>query len=124
MTCFLKYVKLELYTIAIIFHIIIFFNISMFIFRDLETACTLLGSPNVPLNLGNSGLLSQDPAYEKSPLYTELSKSYRWFDKVSQFLLVHFIKLSYFYLCLFISLRLKKNCFLLFKLAIYIHIDQ
>lgn len=54
----------------------------MFVFRDLETACTLLGSPNVPLNLGNSGLLSQDPAYEKSPLYTELSKSYRWFDKV------------------------------------------
>lgn len=36
----------------------------------------------MPLNLGNSGLLSQDPAYEKSPLYTELSKSYRWFDKV------------------------------------------
>lgn len=56
---------------------------SFFIFRDLETACTLLGSPNVPLNLGNSGYLSQDPAYEKSPLYTELNKSYRWFDKVN-----------------------------------------
>lgn len=62
-----------------------YFNVC--VFRDLETACTLLGSPNVPLNLGNSGLLSQDPAYEKSPLYTELSKSYRWFDKVSQ--LIH-----------------------------------
>ncbi|XP_035218737.1 mediator of RNA polymerase II transcription subunit 27-like [Stegodyphus dumicola] len=50
--------------------------------RDLETASTLLGSPNSPLTLGNSGLLSQDPAYEKTPLYTELIKSYRWFDKV------------------------------------------
>lgn len=106
-TCFVKYVNMEFYTIAIIFKIIFFINIlniSIISFRDLETACTLLGSPNVPLNLGNSGLLSQDPAYEKSPLYTELSKSYRWFDKVSQFLLIQLIKLFYFYLCLFISL--------------------
>lgn len=50
--------------------------------RDLETACTLLGSPTTPLNIGNSGLLSQDPAYEKTPLYNELVKSYKWFDKV------------------------------------------
>ncbi|GFU13142.1 mediator of RNA polymerase II transcription subunit 27-B [Nephila pilipes] len=50
--------------------------------RELETAGTLLGSPNPPLNLGNSGLLSQDPAYEKTPLYSELIKSHRWFDKV------------------------------------------
>ncbi|GBN10273.1 Mediator of RNA polymerase II transcription subunit 27, partial [Araneus ventricosus] len=49
---------------------------------ELETAGTLLGSPNPPLNLGNSGLLSQDPAYEKTPLYSELIKSHRWFDKV------------------------------------------
>ncbi|GIY74959.1 mediator of RNA polymerase II transcription subunit 27-B [Caerostris darwini] len=50
--------------------------------REMETAGTLLGTPNPPLNLGNSGLLSQDPAYEKTPLYSELVKSHRWFDKV------------------------------------------
>lgn len=72
-----------------------YFNVS--VFRDLETACTLLGSPNVPLNLGNSGLLSQDPAYEKLPLYTELSKSYRWFDKVSQLILLGFNLLYHYY---------------------------
>ncbi|XP_042898398.1 mediator of RNA polymerase II transcription subunit 27 [Parasteatoda tepidariorum] len=49
--------------------------------RELETACTLLGSPNPPMNLGNSGLLSQDPAYEKTSLYSELIRSHRWFDK-------------------------------------------
>ncbi|GIX70085.1 mediator of RNA polymerase II transcription subunit 27-B [Caerostris extrusa] len=50
--------------------------------REMETAGTLLGTPNPPLNLGNSGLLSQDPAYEKTPLYSELVKSHRWFDKL------------------------------------------
>ncbi|XP_023234424.1 mediator of RNA polymerase II transcription subunit 27-B-like [Centruroides sculpturatus] len=50
--------------------------------RDLETACTLLGNPTTPLTLGNSGLLSQDPTYDKSPLYTDMIKVYRWCDKV------------------------------------------
>jgi len=50
--------------------------------RELETACTLLGSPNSPMHLGNSGLLSHDPAFEKTPLYSELIKSHRWFDKM------------------------------------------
>ncbi|XP_067131737.1 mediator of RNA polymerase II transcription subunit 27-B [Centruroides vittatus] len=52
--------------------------------RDLETACTLLGNPTTPLTLGNSGLLSQDPTYDKSPLYTDMIKVYRWCDKVHE----------------------------------------
>ncbi|XP_054721799.1 mediator of RNA polymerase II transcription subunit 27-like [Uloborus diversus] len=52
--------------------------------RDLETACTLLGSSSVPLNLGNSGLLSQDPTYEKTSLYNDLIKSHQWFDKMHE----------------------------------------
>ncbi|XP_054713286.1 mediator of RNA polymerase II transcription subunit 27-B-like [Uloborus diversus] len=50
--------------------------------RDLETASTLLGSPTTPLNLGNSGLLSQDAAYDKTPLYNEVVKTHRWFDQM------------------------------------------
>ncbi|KAG8174794.1 hypothetical protein JTE90_007350 [Oedothorax gibbosus] len=52
--------------------------------RELETACTLLGSPNHPLYLGNSGLLSQDPAFEKTPLYSQLVQAHRWFDRVAE----------------------------------------
>lgn len=49
--------------------------------RDLESACTLL-TPATPINLGNSGLLAQDPTYERSTLYPSLISSYRWTDRV------------------------------------------
>lgn len=49
--------------------------------RDLESACTLL-TPAAPINLGNSGLLAQDPSYERSTLYPSLISSYRWSDRV------------------------------------------
>lgn len=53
--------------------------------RDLESACTMLSSSqNTSISLGNSGLLAQDPAWERSPLYSSLISSYRWSDRVSE----------------------------------------
>ncbi|KAG8192034.1 hypothetical protein JTE90_025300 [Oedothorax gibbosus] len=51
--------------------------------RELEAACMLLSSPYPP-NLGSSGLLSLDPAYEKTLLYSDLIKSHRWFNNVAE----------------------------------------
>ncbi|XP_054918793.1 mediator of RNA polymerase II transcription subunit 27 isoform X3 [Dermacentor andersoni] len=52
--------------------------------RELETAVTLLGSPIAPLNLGSTGHLCQDPTLDRTSLYTDMIKSYRWFDKVHE----------------------------------------
>ncbi|XP_013784572.1 mediator of RNA polymerase II transcription subunit 27-like, partial [Limulus polyphemus] len=52
--------------------------------RDLETAVTLLGTPPPQLHLGNTSHLSLDPTYDKSSLYTEMVKSFRWCDKVHE----------------------------------------
>ncbi|XP_037269724.1 mediator of RNA polymerase II transcription subunit 27 isoform X2 [Rhipicephalus microplus] len=52
--------------------------------RELETAVTLLGSPNAPLSLGSTGHLCQDPTLDRTSLYTDMIKSYRWFDKVHE----------------------------------------
>ncbi|KAM7282664.1 mediator of RNA polymerase II transcription subunit 27 [Ixodes scapularis] len=52
--------------------------------RELETAVTLLGSPVAPLNLGSTGHLCQDPTLDRTSLYTDMIKSYRWFDKVHE----------------------------------------
>lgn len=48
--------------------------------RDLESACTLL-TP-VQVSLGNSALLAQDPAWERSSLYPSLISAWRWSDRV------------------------------------------
>ncbi|XP_049516026.1 mediator of RNA polymerase II transcription subunit 27-like, partial [Dermacentor silvarum] len=53
----------------------------------LETAVTLLSSPIAPLNLGSTGHLCQDPTLDRTSLYTDMVKSYRWFDKVRKNLL-------------------------------------
>ncbi|XP_049268060.1 mediator of RNA polymerase II transcription subunit 27 [Rhipicephalus sanguineus] len=50
----------------------------------LETAITLLGSPIAPLNLGSTGHLCQDPTLDRTSLYADTIKSYRWFDKVHE----------------------------------------
>lgn len=52
--------------------------------RELETAVTLLGSPTAPLNLGSTGHLCQDPTLDRTSLYTDMIKAYRWFDKVHE----------------------------------------
>ena len=55
--------------------------------RELESSCTLLAHPSVPLsiNLGNTGLLGQDPAFERTNLYSSLIASYRWNDKLHEY---------------------------------------
>jgi mediator of RNA polymerase II transcription subunit 27 len=54
--------------------------------RELETQCTLIVHPgcSANINLGNSGLLAHDPAWERSPLYSSLLNSYRWSDRVAE----------------------------------------
>ncbi len=53
----------------------------------METACTLLSPPSVPvnINLGNSNLLGQDPNYDKTNLYSDMINSYRWSDKMQEY---------------------------------------
>lgn len=55
--------------------------------RDLESACTLLAHPSTPvnINLGNSGLLGQDPAYERTSLYPAVISAYRWSDRMHEY---------------------------------------
>jgi len=55
--------------------------------RELESACTLLGPSSGPtaVQLGQSSLLGQDFGHDKSVLYGEIVKTYRWFDKMVEF---------------------------------------
>lgn len=57
--------------------------------RDLESACTLIsppagpgGAPSANISLGHSALLGQDPAWERTPLYSSLVSAYRWSDRM------------------------------------------
>ncbi|RWS04120.1 cofactor required for Sp1 transcriptional activation-like protein [Dinothrombium tinctorium] len=55
--------------------------------RELESSCTLLAhsSSQISLNLGNSALLGQDPAFERSLIYSSMITSYRWCDKMLEY---------------------------------------
>jgi mediator of RNA polymerase II transcription subunit 27 len=55
--------------------------------RELESSCTLIAHPSVSMNinLGNTGMLSQDPAFERTNLYSSLIASYRWNDKLQEY---------------------------------------
>lgn len=59
-------------------------NISIRI-RELESSCTLLAHPVIPVDLGNSGKLGQDPAYERIQLYSSMVSAYRWSDKLHEY---------------------------------------
>lgn len=56
-----------------------------FLFRELETACTLLHSSSSSLSLGNTPLVAQDPNYDKTSLYPDMIISYRWLDNVQEY---------------------------------------
>ena len=53
--------------------------------RELESACTLISPPGAQsanISLGHSALLAQDPAYERTALYSALVSAYRWSDRM------------------------------------------
>lgn len=54
--------------------------------RDLESACTLLAhhGANVNLNLGSTGYVGLDPAWERTPLYPSMVSAYRWSDRLQE----------------------------------------
>ncbi|RWS32002.1 cofactor required for Sp1 transcriptional activation-like protein [Leptotrombidium deliense] len=53
--------------------------------RELESSCTLLAHSSSQLSLGNSALLGQDPAFERSLIYSSMVTSYRWCDKMLEY---------------------------------------
>lgn len=53
--------------------------------RDLESASTLLTlAPTGNISLGHSALLAQDPAWERTSLYSSLVSAYRWSERVHE----------------------------------------
>jgi mediator of RNA polymerase II transcription subunit 27 len=55
--------------------------------RELESACTLIAPPggsSTNTILGNSGLVGQDPVWERTPLYSSLVSAYRWSDRMHE----------------------------------------
>lgn len=52
--------------------------------RELESACTLISQPGASISLGHSALLAQDPAWERTPLYSALVSAYRWSDRMHE----------------------------------------
>ncbi|XP_074599946.1 mediator complex subunit 27 [Brevipalpus obovatus] len=56
--------------------------------RELETSSNLMShgmSTATNLSLGNTAHLGQDPAYDRTTLYSSLISSYRWNDKMQEY---------------------------------------
>lgn len=55
--------------------------------RELESACTLLAAPSAPVSgsLGNSVMIGQDPAWERTPIYMSMVNTYRWSDRMTEY---------------------------------------
>lgn len=54
--------------------------------RELESACTLFGHHSVQVNvsLGNTALIGQDPAWERTNIYTSMISTYRCSDRLTE----------------------------------------
>lgn len=55
-------------------------------FRELETQVAGLTPSTIPVNLGNTGLLSLDPSPDKLPQYYQLLDCYTYMEKVRRML--------------------------------------